>query len=450
MAPPPPLSHPSSNKTSTAGKATSPSRLSRAAHSPKPVASREQATSASAPQARAPPSPFYSTGGINLTSGCFAIGSTCLPTLTNTNTWTALQTLQQGLISQASSTFTGFTQLTNPSTTIFTNTGNTYLTGLTSALLATDNNGKIVSTTTIGTNLLSANSVTVTAGSGLSGGGEVALGGTITLTNPWDWTITSYGESTSTLINFTGGFLSASSTITSGLFTMSGGASTTNLTASGTGFFATASTSNLTISNIQNSLLATNGIGVVAATTSIGANLIGGQLADSQIASASIWHGQLGSTTISSLTPNYIPKWNGTTFTFNNSSIFDTGNVGIGTTSPYSKLTTWGTGNLFEAVNNASTTVFLIGQSGATSTSFFATTASSTNLFSQIASFGSLTTNTLTTTDLSTFSNGFLSLASSTITSGLFSMNGGASTTIFTNTRNTYLTGPTSAPLPTD
>src|SRR3989344_8741467 len=55
-APRPPLSHPSSSRTSTAGKATSPSRLSRAAHSPKPVASREQATSASAPRARAPSS----------------------------------------------------------------------------------------------------------------------------------------------------------------------------------------------------------------------------------------------------------------------------------------------------------------------------------------------------------------------------------------------------------
>jgi len=49
---------------------------------------------------------------------------------------------------------------------------------------------------------------------------------------------------------FNGGFLSASSTITRGLFTMNGGASTTNLTASGIGYFATASTTNLTVSSL--------------------------------------------------------------------------------------------------------------------------------------------------------------------------------------------------------
>ncbi|MEK7614728.1 MAG: hypothetical protein AAB428_03625, partial [Patescibacteria group bacterium] len=101
--------------------------------------------------------------------------------------------------------------------------------------------------------------------------------------------------------------------------------------------------------------------------------------------------------------------------------------VGIGTTTPYSKLTTWGTGSLFEAVTNASTTVFSIGQGGATSTAFFSTTASSTNLFSQTATFGVLSASGLTT-----FINGFLSNASSTITSGLFTMSGGASTTNIT------------------
>ena len=45
-------------------------------------------------------STYYSTGGINLSSGCFAIASTCLPALAGANTWTGLQTLQSGFLSE--------------------------------------------------------------------------------------------------------------------------------------------------------------------------------------------------------------------------------------------------------------------------------------------------------------------------------------------------------------
>src|SRR3989344_4526902 len=87
--------------------------------------------------------------------------------------------------------------------------------------------------------------------------------------------------------------------------------------------------------------------------------------------------------------------------------ITNAGNVGIGTTTPYSKLTTWGTGNLFGAVNSASTSVFLIGQNGATTTTLFSTTASSTNLFAQTASLGTLSVlGTLTQTGLATSAAG--------------------------------------------
>ncbi|MDO8728342.1 MAG: SdiA-regulated domain-containing protein, partial [bacterium] len=121
-----------------------------------------------------------------------------------------------------------------------------------------------------------------------------------------------------------------------------------------------------------------------------------------------------------------------------------TGNVGIGTTTPYSKLSVWGagtgSGQTFAVVNSASTTLLQVLDNGnvgigttspyaklsvvgetvsayftatttsnntfpnllatnstttnATSTNFFATTASSTNLFSSIASLGSLTLGT--------------------------------------------------------
>ncbi|MBI5003520.1 DUF5011 domain-containing protein [Candidatus Kaiserbacteria bacterium] len=89
-------------------------------------------------------------------------------------------------------------------------------------------------------------------------------------------------------------------------------------------------------------------------------------------------------------------------------STVSSGNIGIGTTTPYSKLTTWGTANLFEAVNNSSSTVFLIGQNGATSTNLFSTTASSTNLFSQTASLGILNLRATTSKLLATDANGMV------------------------------------------
>ncbi len=50
---------------------------------------------------------------------------------------------------------------------------------------------------------------------------------------------------------------------------------------------------------------------------------------------------------------------------------FLTGRVGFGTTSPAARITVWGSDyRLFEAVNSASTTIFSIGQSGATTTNF--------------------------------------------------------------------------------
>ncbi|MFA7309825.1 MAG: hypothetical protein WC050_02870, partial [Candidatus Paceibacterota bacterium] len=55
-------------------------------------------------------------------------------------------------------------------------------------------------------------------------------------------------------------------------------------------------------------------------------------------------------------------------------------NLGVGTSSAYAKLTTWGEGPLFEAVNNSSSTIFSIGQYGATTTNFAITGATSSVL----------------------------------------------------------------------
>ncbi|HVV39415.1 MAG TPA: immunoglobulin-like domain-containing protein [Candidatus Paceibacterota bacterium] len=62
-------------------------------------------------------------------------------------------------------------------------------------------------------------------------------------------------------------------------------------------------------------------------------------------------------------------------------STVSSGNVAIGTTTSYSKLTTWGSGSIFAAVNSASSTIFSVGQNGATSTNLSVSgTASTTNL----------------------------------------------------------------------
>jgi hypothetical protein len=54
----------------------------------------------------------------------------------------------------------------------------------------------------------------------------------------------------------------------------------------------------------------------------------------------STFNGKLGSSTISSLSNNFLAKWNSSTNTFNDSLIYDDGtNVGIGTTTPDSLLT---------------------------------------------------------------------------------------------------------------
>ncbi|MFA6408375.1 MAG: helix-turn-helix domain-containing protein, partial [Candidatus Paceibacterota bacterium] len=181
------------------------------------------------------------------------------------------------------------------------------------------------------------------------------------------------------LATFTNGFLSnASSTITSGLFSMGGGASTTNITASGTGYFAS-----------------------------------------------------LGGAVVSALTANYLPKWNSGTLA--NSLIYDDGtNVGIGTTSPYARFSVTGAAG-------SSTNLFAISTSTAGFSTSTALSVDQNGNLSLLNGAGLSVSGTSAHTGLATFTNGFLSNASSTITSGLFSMNGGASTTQLTATGSTYL-----------
>jgi len=105
------------------------------------------------------------------------------------------------------------------------------------------------------------------------------------------------------------------------------------------------------------------------------------------------------------------------------------GNVGVSTSTPFAKFgislasgdTNTNAFLISSSTASATTTLFSIGNTGlitglnfslanGTTTSFFATTASSTNLFAQTATLG-----TLNLSGLATFANGFVSQASSTV-----------------------------------
>lgn len=109
-------------------------------------------------------STFYSTGGINLAAGCFAIGNTCLVSNTSgltgsgvtgmmaawsgTNSLIATSTIVGGQLIATSTTIAS--QLPLASTTHITVSTNQWLTALATAagtFLAVDTNGKIIATT---------------------------------------------------------------------------------------------------------------------------------------------------------------------------------------------------------------------------------------------------------------------------------------------------------------
>jgi Chaperone of endosialidase len=150
---------------------------------------------------------------------------------------------------------------TQASTSQFTATSSVWFTNVTSALLATDQNGKLVSTTTIGNSLLTnAGALSVSAGSGLLGGGPVALGGSaslsLDLTHANSWTgLQQFTNATSSLFSVYGPVYF-------------GGTATSSFNGAG----------QLTLANLASSVLAVNSSGQVIATSSIGTNLLTGTL----------------------------------------------------------------------------------------------------------------------------------------------------------------------------
>ncbi|MEK7353032.1 MAG: hypothetical protein AABZ77_00815, partial [Chloroflexota bacterium] len=93
-----------------------------------------------------------------------------------------------------------------------------------------------------------------------------------------------------------------------------------------------------------------------------------GSGAPSWVATSSL--GLLGSSTVSSLTTNYLPKWTGSVFA--NSAIYDSsGLVGIGTSSPWAKLSVAGSSlgtipvfTISTSTASATSTAFIIDSNG--------------------------------------------------------------------------------------
>jgi hypothetical protein len=308
---------------------------------------------------------FDGTGNIIITAASSTL-------LSNVNTFTGLNTFNGGLTgniltvgtsaSIASTTLTGNTLLTNATTTSFA------ISNISSALLKTLSNGAVVA----------------------------AVAGTDYLTAATIFAYPFPGNATSTAIAFNGGatFVGATTTAlaVNGSTTLAsllnvGGALNANgaLTVKGNTSLQQATTTDIAITNIINSLLSTNANGSVVATSSISTNYLNGTLG--------VANGGTGSTSLTG-----ILKGNGT-------SGVGTLVVGSGLTFDGTTLTTNGAG--ITAIGPAGQTQTGGTQTFATSTTgtdFTITASTNTQTFN--LPFASLTaTGKLSSADFTNFNN---------------------------------------------
>ncbi len=153
--------------------------------------------------------------------------------------------------------------------------------------------------------------------------------------------------------NIIGSYFTATSTIAS-IFPY---ASTTALTISGTNGLTLASGLNGPLQAIGGLVSATSSIGVLYGGTglmsapSYGELLLGNDAGGYTLTATSSL-GLLGSSTVSSITSNYLSKWVGSYFA--NSLLYDDGtNIGIGTTTPSQTLDVAGIANIQNYVNSS-------------------------------------------------------------------------------------------------
>ncbi|RJQ33330.1 hypothetical protein C4568_04795, partial [Candidatus Parcubacteria bacterium] len=381
----------------------------------------------------------FTTTGSTLLNGSLTVNGTNI--FNGASSFVGLGTFSNGFVSQASSTVVGLLNSTSASTSRFTNSGSTWLTGLTNALLATDANGLVVATSSISTNSLTGILGVGNGGTGASAFGQgwiYSTGGTNAL-----------AASTSPTVNYLVATSSSQGSIFAYRVGIGGsGAPTRPLDVTGAGRFTGTLTLGTVLSCTGSQALQTNGSGDIACgTLSVsGASSAGGWTTNNNwlvslststdlvsIGGSSTPYGKVTILSDSTATTTLVLSA-ASAQTANIFDIYDEsgslstvltagGLLGLGTSSPATMLSVGGSG-------------YLTGGLGVG----ILNTSAGTLRTSGAATFGGL----------GTFSSGFISNASSTISSGLFSMTGGASTTAFTNSGSTWLSGLTNAILSTD
>ena len=144
------------------------------------------------------------TAGTGLTGGTITTSGTIALNTANQNTWSALQLFAAGASSTAESVFNdAFFGAT--ATSSFNSAGQLVLANLASAVLAVDNTGKVIATSSIGTNLLTGTLRVANGGTGWSAinSGTVLLGngsGAFSTTTTGNLT-----ETGSSILSITGG-----------------------------------------------------------------------------------------------------------------------------------------------------------------------------------------------------------------------------------------------------
>ena len=287
--------------------------------------------------------------------------------LTHANTWTGTQTFSK--ISATGATTTSL-----------------YITGITSKLLKTDANGQVAAAVagtdyqapiTTG-NLTTGSNLSVSGGTGavIGSGASISLGSNVVTSVTNDTNVTGSITSNALTLGWTG--LLGVSRGGTGSSTLSG-----ILKGNGTSQLATAIGGTdyefpLTFSSPLSR--STNTISIPQATGS----------ANGYLGSAdwTTFNGKLGSSTISSLTANSIPKWTGSTLA--NSLVTDTGTaVGIGTSTPFALFSvSGGDTRLKETVD--SPTALVVENAAGTSTLQVSTLNTASDIFQIASSTGSV------------------------------------------------------------
>jgi hypothetical protein len=334
-------------------------------------------------------STFYSTGGINLAGGCFAINGTCISgggagVGLGANSWTGLQTFTAGFVSQASSTVAG-----NFTATGFITTNSGYQLGGSMAMYASTTNSSVavgIGAGTVFPNLSSINNNTAVGytalySSSLSGSSNSAFGSGALYGDTTGYSNSAFGASAFNKVT--------TGTLNTGF---GSGVGYGNISGTGNSYFGYNSGQNATTSSYNTGVgyealygnAASGGIGNTYNTaigyqagfdlTTGADNTFLGQFPTTGVGITSGSNNILiGEDVRAGLSPAGSNQLNIGNLLFasglGSATALGTGNVGIGTATPWAKLSILGgsSGNLFEldsAASAASTTMATFSSAG--------------------------------------------------------------------------------------